>query len=104
MNRIKNNIVQESLQRLITFNGLKVAVLGLTFKPRTDDLREAPSLENIPLLLEQGAEIYAFDPVGMENFKRNPSGKSGNGMITYAGNPEQALEEANVCFIFYRME
>lgn len=97
----KTILFRKACRRLITFNGLKVAVLGLTFKPGTDDLREAPSLENIPLLLEQGAEIYAFDPVGMENFKKKyPSGKNGNGMITYAGNPEQALEEANVCFIF----
>ena len=53
-----------------------MAVLGLTFKPGTDDLREAASLENIPLLLEQGADIYAFDPVGASNFaKVYPEGK-----------------------------
>ena len=45
-------------------------MLGLTFKPGTDDLREAPSLDNIPLLLAQGAEIYAYDPVGNKNFSR----------------------------------
>ncbi len=45
-------------------------MLGLTFKPGTDDLREAASLENIPLLLEQGADIYAFDPVGATNFAK----------------------------------
>ena len=46
-------LFKKASQRLITFSGLKVAVLGLTFKAGTDDLREAPSLENIPLLLEQ---------------------------------------------------
>jgi len=87
--------------RLITFNGLKVAVLGLTFKPGTDDLREAPSLDNVPLLLERGADVYAYDPVGADNFKRlYPEGKIKNGSIRYVGSPLHALEGANVCFIF----
>ncbi|BCD08151.1 TPA: UDP-glucose/GDP-mannose dehydrogenase family protein [Bacillus cereus] len=97
----KTLLYKKASQRLITFNGLKVAVLGLTFKPGTDDLREAASLENIPLLLEQGADIYAFDPVGANNFaKVYPEGKNKNGNITYVSNVEQALEGANVCFIF----
>jgi UDPglucose 6-dehydrogenase len=79
---------------------LKVAVLGLTFKPGTDDLREAASLENVPLLLQQGADIYAYDPVGVENFmKKYPQGLNSNGSITYVENIEGALEGANVCFI-----
>ena len=100
-NEQKTMLYKKASKRLITFNGLKVAVLGLTFKPGTDDLREAPSLENIPLLLEQGADIYAFDPVGSENFaKVHPEGKNGKGNITYVSNIEAALEDANVCFIF----
>lgn len=97
----KTLLYKKASQRLITFNGLKVAVLGLTFKPGTDDLREAASLENIPLLLEQGADIYAFDPVGANNFaKVYPEGKNKSGSITYVTDIEQALEGANVCFIF----
>ncbi|ANC16437.1 MULTISPECIES: UDP-glucose dehydrogenase family protein [Bacillus cereus group] len=97
----KTLLYKKASQRLITFNGLKVAVLGLTFKLGTDDLREAASLENIPLLLEQGADIYAFDPVGANNFaKVYPEGRNKNGNITYVTDIEQALEGANVCFIF----
>ncbi len=97
----KTMLYKKASKRLITFNGLKVAVLGLTFKPGTDDLREAASLENVPLLLEQGADIYAYDPVGAFNFaKVYPEGKNGKGSITYANNAEEALEGANVCFIF----
>lgn len=97
----KTMLYKKASRRLITFNGLKVAVLGLTFKPGTDDLREAPSLENIPLLLEKGADIYAYDPVGKENFNRKyPEGKSGEGTIKYAQSIEEALKGANVCFIF----
>ena len=46
--------------------GLTIAVLGLTFKPNTDDMREAPSLSIIRALLDHGAKIRAFDPVGMQ--------------------------------------
>ncbi|MBE6088952.1 MAG: UDP-glucose/GDP-mannose dehydrogenase family protein [Clostridium beijerinckii] len=96
----KTILFKKASNRLITFSGLKVAVLGLTFKPGTDDLREAPSLENIPLLLEQGAEIYAYDPVGRDNFrKKYPDGKNGKGTITYVENAEEALKDANVCFV-----
>jgi UDPglucose 6-dehydrogenase len=97
----KTILYKKASRRLITFNRLKVAVLGLTFKPGTDDLREAPSLENIPLLLECGADIYAFDPVGKDNFsKLYPGGKNGRGTIKYVDNVEAALKGANVCFIF----
>ncbi|MGL5514712.1 MAG: UDP-glucose dehydrogenase family protein, partial [Sporomusa sp.] len=97
----KTVLYKKANKRLITFNGLKVAVLGLTFKPGTDDLREAASLENIPLLLAQGADIYAYDPVGANNFKRQyPEGESGKGSIFYVENVEEALSDANVCFVF----
>ncbi|MGO2118138.1 MAG: UDP-glucose dehydrogenase family protein [Fusobacterium sp.] len=97
----KIKLFEKASKRLITFNGLKVAVLGLTFKPGTDDLREAPSLENIPLLLEAGADIYAYDPVGKDNFnKKYPQGKISNGRITYVDSIQKALEGANVCFVF----
>ena len=97
----KTTLYKKACKRLITFNDLKVAVLGLTFKPGTDDLREAPSLDNVSLLLEHGADIYAYDPVGRDNFKRKyPEGKNGQGTIRYAENVEEALKGANVCFIF----
>ncbi|EYE87689.1 UDP-glucose 6-dehydrogenase [Fervidicella metallireducens AeB] len=97
----KTMLYKKACRRLITFSGLKVAILGLTFKPGTDDLREAPSLENIPLLLDAGADIYAYDPVGIENFKKKYSeGKNGQGSIKYVESVEEALKDANVCFIF----
>ncbi len=50
--------------------GKSVAVLGLTFKPNTDDMRESPSLEIVRALLEAGAAVRAFDPEGMAEAKR----------------------------------
>ena len=86
---------------MITFQGLKVAVLGLAFKPGTDDLREAPSIDNVKLLLEQGAEIIAYDPVAADNFKKRfPEGPIAKGSIRYVEDPQEALTGANICFIF----
>jgi len=48
-----------------TVAGKTIAVLGLTFKPETDDMREAPSLVMVPRLIEAGAAVRAFDPAGM---------------------------------------
>ena len=49
--------------------GKTVAVLGLTFKPNTDDMREAPSIPLITALQDQGATVRAYDPAGMEQAK-----------------------------------
>ena len=91
----KLKLYKKSCDRLITFDGLKVAVLGVAFKPGTDDLREAPALENIEMLLNDGANIYAYDPVASENLR-----KKYNAKINYVNSPKEALEKANICFIF----
>lgn len=87
-------LFRKASRRMISFGELKVAILGLTFKPGTDDLREAPSIDNIRALLEKGAKIYAYDPVGASNMKKLfPD-------INYEDSPVKALCGANICFIF----
>ena len=54
--------------------GKTVAVLGLTFKPNTDDMRDAPSLEIVPALIAAGATVRAFDPEGMDEAKKMLTG------------------------------
>ena len=50
--------------------GKRLGILGLTFKPNTDDIRESPAIKIISALIKKGAVISAFDPVGMEESKR----------------------------------
>ncbi len=84
----------------VDFKGLKVAVLGLAFKAGTDDLREASSLKHVPLFLEEGANIVAFDPVARKNFERfYPEGDNLNGSIKYVDTAVEALKDADICFI-----
>ncbi|OAS85795.1 MULTISPECIES: UDP-glucose dehydrogenase family protein [Metabacillus] len=50
--------------------GKRIAVLGLAFKPNTDDMRDAPSVDVIPILQNEGAEVVAYDPVANENAQK----------------------------------
>ena len=77
-------------------SGKTIAVWGLSFKPYTDDIREAPALDNIKILLEEGAKVIAYDPEGMENVKNYVLGNK----ITYAHTPYAALDDADALMIF----
>lgn len=80
------------------FNGdLKgkcVAMLGLAFKPNTDDMREAPSLVLIGKLLEAGCTVRAYDPVAMDECKR----RIGN-VITYCSDVYDTIKDADAIFL-----
>ncbi|MBX6746759.1 MAG: UDP-glucose/GDP-mannose dehydrogenase family protein, partial [Acetobacteraceae bacterium] len=70
--------------------GKTIAVLGLTFKPETDDMREAPSLVVVPKLLAAGARVRAFDPAGMGQARALlPAG------LEYAANALEAAADAD---------
>ena len=69
--------------------GKTIAVLGLTFKPETDDLRDAPSLTIISTLIEHGATIRAHDPQAMAEATRLMPG------VTFTSNPYEACEGAD---------
>jgi len=74
--------------------GKTIAVWGLSFKPHTDDIREAPSLYNIEELLKEGAVIKAHDPEGMKNVEKVLGNK-----IQYFNTPYEAAENADAIFI-----
>lgn len=95
----KFKLIKKAKKYYDDFDGITVAVLGLTFKPGTDDLREAPSLVNLPILIEDGAYVKAWDPVGVENFrKRMPEN------IQYYDSIEETLQGADICMIFTEWE
>lgn len=98
----KLKLFKRSRKYYESLNGLTVVVLGLTFKPGTDDLREAPSLVNVPLMLDDGAIIHAWDPVGVENFQKAMEKYSEYDLnrIVYYDTPQAALKDADICFIF----
>ena len=75
-------------------HGLRIALWGLSFKPRTDDVREAPSLVIAKRLIELGALVRAFDPEGTEQ-ARKALGNS----IEYAGNMYDAVEGADALLL-----
>ncbi len=77
-------------------NGLVFAVWGLAFKPRTDDMREAPSRVIINALLESGAKIQAYDPVAIDEAKRVFGGREG---LSYSRDQYEALNGADALLL-----
>jgi UDPglucose 6-dehydrogenase len=68
--RQRERIVEKLLHELKILKGRTICLLGLAFKPNTDDLREAPAIEIAKKLLERGARVRVHDPVAMERFHR----------------------------------
>lgn len=90
-------LYRKAKEKMESFKNKSIAVLGLTFKPGTDDVRESPALINIRLLLEEDAHIKAYDPIGIENAKRVlPEIEN----LQYCKDIVQTIRDTEVCFIF----
>jgi UDPglucose 6-dehydrogenase len=76
-----------------SFKDKKVAVLGLTFKPNTDDMRDAPSLVIISALVKGGAEVFVYDPQGMDEAKTMLKG------VHWCKGTYETMEDADVVTI-----
>ena len=88
-------LLEKAKKKFKTFKEINVAILGIAFKPNTDDLRDAPALDNINLLLKEKAKIKVFDPKAIANLKKIYSTN-----IEYVNTPQKAIHNADVCFIF----
>jgi UDPglucose 6-dehydrogenase len=78
--------------------GKTVAVLGLTFKPNTDDMREAPSIPLITALQDMGAKVKAYDPAGMEHARHVVAA------VTYCNNAYACAEAADALVLVTEWE
>jgi UDPglucose 6-dehydrogenase len=92
--RQKKLLVQKAQKHFGSLEGRNFAVWGLAFKPKTDDMREAPSVEVIEGLLAKGAKVAAHDPVAERSARRVLGDR-----IRYTTVPYEALEGADALFV-----
>lgn len=86
--RQREHIIKKLQSALKVIRGNTVGILGLAFKPGTDDLRDAPSITVVEKLIELGAAVKVYDPVAMDNFKRI----SPNLPVEYASGVEELFK------------
>jgi UDPglucose 6-dehydrogenase len=95
VNDARKKAMAEKVDRALAgqLSGKTVGVLGLTFKPNTDDMRDAPSLDIVPALQAKGARVQAFDPEGAHEARQLLDG------VIFKENPYDAAEGADVLVI-----
>ena len=89
----RKRVIQKLREILGSFRGKTIGFLGLSFKPNTDDMRDAPSIELAHMLEHEGAQVKAYDPVAMSN------AKSILRDITYCDNPYSVAEGADALIL-----
>ena len=95
VNKIQPYRVVELARELIgDFSGGRVSVLGLAFKPGTDDMRDAVSIRIVRRLVEEGAKVVVYDPKAMDNVRRIFGGD-----VEYAGSVEDCLKDSECAII-----
>ncbi|MEK3797949.1 UDP-glucose/GDP-mannose dehydrogenase family protein [Peribacillus sp. FSL H8-0477] len=93
-NKQRKKLLNQALLDFDSLAGKNIGILGLAFKPDTDDIREAASLEIIPELVKMGANVKAYDPVAMDNAKKVLPAE-----VTYVDSPALALADTDLVFI-----
>jgi len=88
-------VVQMLHDELKVLHGRRIAVLGLAFKPDTDDMRDAPSIKVINALIREGASVVAFDPKAERNARKIFYGTG----VEFASSAQDALKGADACAI-----
>jgi UDPglucose 6-dehydrogenase len=89
----KTKLVEQLEEHYPDLSGRKIAVLGLSFKPGTDDIRQSPAIDIISELKQKGAEIKAYDPKAIKNMKqKHPS-------IEYTSSYEEAMNDTDAALL-----
>ncbi|HFK1497455.1 TPA: UDP-glucose/GDP-mannose dehydrogenase family protein [Bacillus paranthracis] len=93
-NKQQRKLLDQAIADFGTLEGKKVSVLGLAFKPNTDDIREAASLVIVPELIRMGAHVKCYDPIAMDNAKRVLPNE-----VEYASDAIEAIKDTDLVFI-----
>lgn len=93
INETQKNIAVEKLKSVMEVKDRTIAVWGISFKPKTDDIREAPSLKIIKALQKLGAKVHACDPVAIENAKKKLD------EVKFFENPYESIRDCDALII-----
>lgn len=93
INEKQKSVAVDKLSSVLDLKGSTIAVWGISFKPKTDDIREAPSLTVIRSLQDLGAVIHAFDPVAMKNARHFLTG------IRYFDDPYETIRDCDALVV-----
>jgi UDPglucose 6-dehydrogenase len=98
VHRLNEGLADQALEKLQAaagdFKGKTVGLLGLSFKPNTDDLREAPALKLPDRLVAAGATVKAYDPIAMDNFR-----KESDANVTFGKNAYDCAEDCDAVLL-----
>lgn len=89
--RQRMKVIEKLQQSLKVIRGSTIGILGLAFKPNTDDIRESPAIDIIRELLDMGARIKVYDPVAQERYRQNYAEQN----ITYCGSASETARESD---------
>jgi UDPglucose 6-dehydrogenase len=93
--RQRDRVIEKLLHELKILKGRTLALLGLAFKPNTDDLREAPAIDIAQRLIERGAMVKAHDPIAMERFKKEYASLE----VELCSDVEKTLEDCDAAIL-----
>jgi len=88
-------VVEKVLRQLGSMAGRKIAVLGLAYKPNTDDVRGSPAIDICQLLLKEGARLRVYDPEAISNSRQ----VLGNSEVEFCSNPYEAAQQADCLLV-----
>jgi len=93
INERQKGVVLEKLKQVMAIAGSTIAIWGIAFKPKTDDIREAPALRIIEGLMGMGAAVRAFDPVAIENARQALPG------VQFCDNPYETIRDCDALVV-----